>query len=144
MRTTPQSQGALSLLAGLPVISEPSPAFGRAANHDARPAQAAATSMAAAAEPAAVSTERLPEPLLLLADADVPVALPAPGSVPPASLDNRELDKLIGTLGRSKATWRRALLLSQWLRDSGHQLDDRLCTTVCGGEKERGKVLRSF
>jgi hypothetical protein len=58
------------------------------------------------------------------------VVLPAPGSVPAGSLDNRELDKLVGTLGRNKATWRRALVLSQWLQDSGHVLDDRLCTTV--------------
>lgn len=56
--------------------------------------------------------------------------LPAPCSVPAGSLDNRELDKLVGALGRNKATWRRALVLSQWLQDSGHVLDDRLCTTV--------------
>jgi hypothetical protein len=58
------------------------------------------------------------------------VVFPPPGSVPAGSLDNRELDKLVGTLGRNKATWRRALVLSQWLQDSGHVLDDRLCTTV--------------
>lgn len=72
----------------------------------------------------------LPEELLLLADALAPVSLPPPHTVPPGSLDNRELDKLVGTLGRNKATWRRALVLSQWLQESGHVLDDRLCTTV--------------
>jgi hypothetical protein len=76
------------------------------------------------------SSHALPEELLRLADAAAPVVLPAPGSVPAGSLDNRELDKLVGMLGRNKATWRRALVLSQWLQDSGHVLDDRLCTTV--------------
>jgi len=33
-----------------------------------------------------------------------------------APLDNRELDKLVAGLGRSKATWRRALMLHQWLQ----------------------------
>lgn len=72
----------------------------------------------------------LPDELLRLADASAPVSLPPPHTVPPGSLDNRELDKLVGTLGRNKATWRRALVLSQWLQESGHVLDDRLCTTV--------------
>jgi hypothetical protein len=72
----------------------------------------------------------LPEELLRLADASAAVALPPPHTVPPGSLDNRELDKLVGALGRNKATWRRALVLSQWLQESGHVLDDRLCTTV--------------
>jgi hypothetical protein len=81
---------------------------------------------------------------LRLADASAPVVLPPPRSVPPGSLDNRELDKLVGTLGRSKATWRRSLVLSQWLQESGHVLDDRLCTTVramhCGCEVQRHAV----
>lgn len=82
------------------------------------------------------ANHNLPEELLRLADASAPVSLPPPHTVPRGSLDNRELDKLVGTLGRNKATWRRALVLSQWLQDSGHMLDDRLCTTVrteCGG-----------
>ena len=74
----------------------------------------------------------LPEALMKLADPAAPVQLPLPGSIPPGSLDNRELDKLISTLGRNKATWRRALVLNEWLQDSGHALDDRLCTTVSG------------
>ena len=49
-------------------------------------------------------------------------------------LNNKELDKLVGALGRSKATWRRALLLHDWLQSIGHPPDDRLCTTLirCG------------
>lgn len=85
----------------------------------------------------ASGSHALPEELMRLADATAPVVLPPPGSVPAGSLDNRELDKLVGTLGRNKATWRRALVLSQWLQDSGHVLDDRLCTTVssCAGKQ---------
>lgn len=40
--------------------------------------------------------------------------LPPCANLPP--LDNRELDKLVAGLGRSKATWRRALMLHQWLQ----------------------------
>ncbi len=45
-------------------------------------------------------------------------------------LNNRELDKLVAALGRSKATWRRALMLHDWLQSIGHHPDDRLCTTL--------------
>ena len=45
-------------------------------------------------------------------------------------LNNRELDKLFAALGRSKATWRRALVLHDWLLSIGHHPDDRLCTTL--------------
>ena len=41
-------------------------------------------------------------------------------------LNNKELDKLVGALGRSKVTWRRALLLHDWLQSIGHPPDDRL------------------
>jgi hypothetical protein len=74
----------------------------------------------------------LPEALTRLVDVSLPVTLPPPGSYPPGTLDNRELDKLLSTLGRNRATWRRALVLHEWLQESGHQLDDRLCTTVGG------------
>jgi hypothetical protein len=72
----------------------------------------------------------LPEALLRLADPSAAVVLPPPHSILRGSLDIRELDKLVSTLGRNKATWRRSLVLSQWLQESGHVLDDRLCTTV--------------
>lgn len=58
----------------------------------------------------------LPPALYRLLDPAAAVELPpcGPGrQVPP--LDNRELDKLVAGLGRSKATWRRALMLHQWL-----------------------------
>jgi hypothetical protein len=76
------------------------------------------------------SNRALPDELLQLADASAPILLPTSSSVPAGSLDNRQLDKLVGTLGRNKATWRRAVVLLQWLQDIGHVLDDRLCTTV--------------
>ena len=55
-------------------------------------------------------------------------------------LDNRELDKLVGALGRSKATWRRALLLHEWLLGMGHTPDDRLCTTLMRVCAQHGQV----
>lgn len=72
----------------------------------------------------------LPQALLDLQDPTLPVLLPPPGQVPPCALGNWELDKLVTALGRNKATWRRTLLLFEWLKTSGHALDDRLCTTV--------------
>lgn len=70
----------------------------------------------------------LPEELYKLTDPEASVNLPT--RVVPGSLDNRELDKLVASLGRNKAIWRRALMLYEWLQESGHVMDDRLCTTV--------------
>ena len=58
-------------------------------------------------------------------------------------LDNRELDKLVGALGRSRATWRRALLLHEWLLGLGHAPDDRLCTTLIRVCAQHGQVRRA-
>lgn len=131
------AQGLLSYVSPLQLISQPATSQKAAS----RPSSARATgvngkqqdSAIAGISTASTANPGLPEELLRLADASAPVSLPPPGSVPAGSLDNRELDKLVGTLGRNKATWRRALVLSQWLQDSGHVLDDRLCTTVCIG-----------
>ena len=60
--------------------------------------------------------------------------------VPAGRLDNRELDKLVGALGRSRATWRRALLLHEWLLGLGHAPDDRLCTTLIRVCAQHGQV----
>jgi hypothetical protein len=60
------------------------------------------------------------------------------------ALDNRELDKLVGALGRSKATWRRALLLHEWLLSMGHMPDDRLCTTLIRVCSQHGQALHAL
>lgn len=57
----------------------------------------------------------LPDVLYRLLDPAAPVDLPPPGTVALRNGDNRELDKLVAALGRSKATWRRALALHEWL-----------------------------
>ncbi|CAD7695157.1 unnamed protein product [Ostreobium quekettii] len=78
---------------------------------------------------------RLPAEFYHLTDPEAGVQLPPHHRVDLRLLDNRELDKLVSQLGRNKATWRRALLLHEWLVDAGHIPDDRLCTTlirVCG------------
>lgn len=59
-------------------------------------------------------------------------------------LDNRELDKLVAALGRSKATWRRALLLHEWLLSMGHAPDDRLCTTLIRVCAQHGQALHAL
>ena len=64
----------------------------------------------------AESLQGLPQALYRLLDPGAAVELPPCANLPP--LDNRELDKLVAGLGRSKATWRRALMLHQWLQAS--------------------------
>ncbi len=73
---------------------------------------------------------RLPQALYKLLDPNASVDLPPTHLVNRNSLDNRELDKLVAALGRSKVTWRRALMLHEWLQELGHVSDDRLCTTL--------------
>jgi len=80
-------------------------------------------------------SRRLPAEFYQLTDPEAGVQLPPHHRVDLRLLDNRELDKLVSQLGRNKATWRRALLLHEWLVEAGHIPDDRLCTTlirVCG------------
>ncbi len=74
----------------------------------------------------------LPAQLLALRDPACPVALPPPGGIPVGflPLDNWKLDKLVLSLSANKATWRRSMVLFEWLKGVGHAMDDRLCTTV--------------
>lgn len=135
----PQAAAAFNHLASLANSTQPSATGSRrrssssgtaGANPTSTNTIAAATTIAATAPTSSSSSQPLPEQLLRLADASAPVALPPPRSMPCGCLDNRELDKLVGALGRNKATWRRALVLLQWLQEARHTLDDRLCTTV--------------
>lgn len=62
-------------------------------------------------------------------------------------LNNRQLDKLVVVLGRSKALWRRALTLYQWLVAIGHVWDDRLCTTfirVCSQHGQAALAIELY
>lgn len=86
----------------------------------------------------------LPAALYRLVDPAVPVDLPAPGTIKLTSADNRELDKLVGALGRSKATWRRALVLHEWLLQIGHKADDRLCTTLIRVCAQHGQAVTAL
>ncbi len=89
----------------------------------------------------------LPVALYRLVDPAAPVDLPAPGTIKLTAADNRELDKLVSALGRSKATWRRALLLHEWLLTIGHKADDRLCTTlirVCAQHGQAATALSLY
>lgn len=82
------------------------------------------------------------------------MSLPPPTGLPSSCLplDNWKLDKLVLSLSANKATWRRSLLLFEWLKAAGHQLDDRLCTTVSahtglgggGGQKHVGLPTDDF
>ncbi|KAK9827398.1 hypothetical protein WJX81_006751 [Elliptochloris bilobata] len=86
----------------------------------------------------------LPPALYRLLDPANSVDLPPAHKVAAGKLDNRELDKLVGALGRSRATWRRALLLHEWLLGLGHAPDDRLCTTLIRVCAQHGQALSAL
>ena len=77
-----------------------------------------------------------------LLDPSAGVDLPTPAAA--RRLDNRELDKLVAALGRSKATWRRALLLHEWLLSAGHAPDARLCTTLLRVCAQHGQAVTAL
>lgn len=84
----------------------------------------------------------LPAPLYRLLDPTHPVELPA--AVKLTAADNRELDKLVAALGRNKATWRRAILLHEWLLQVGHKPDDRLCTSLIRVCAQHGQAVTAL
>lgn len=89
----------------------------------------------------------LPRALYRLVDPSAPVEFPPPGTVKLSPSDNRELDKLVAALGRNKSTWRRALMLHEWLLQSGHKVDDRLCTSlirVCAQHGQATTALQLY
>jgi pentatricopeptide repeat protein len=79
-----------------------------------------------------------------LLDPQASVDLPSANLVTSRQLDNRELDKLFAALGRNKATWRRALVLHEWLLSMGHTPDDRLCTTLIRVCSQHGQAMTAL
>ena len=86
----------------------------------------------------------LPASLYRLVDPSAPVDLPPPGAVKLSPSDNRELDKLVAALGRSKLTWKRAIVLHEWLLSIGHKVDDRLCTSLIRVCAQHGQVAKAL
>ncbi|DBA66999.1 TPA: hypothetical protein ACH3X2_002107 [Trebouxia sp. C0005] len=87
---------------------------------------------------------KLPQALYRLLDPQANVDLPSANLVSSRQLDNRELDKLFAALGRNKATWRRALVLHEWLLSMGHTPDDRLCTTLIRVCSQHGQAMTAL
>ena len=58
------------------------------------------------------------------------INLPAAEAVQLVNFTNKNLDRLVSKLGKSKSLWRRVLVLHEWLLLVGHIPDTRLCTTV--------------
>ena len=87
---------------------------------------------------------KLPQALYRLLDPQASVDLPASYLIGPRTLDNRELDKLLAALGRNKVTWRRALVLHEWLLSMGHIPDDRLCTTLIRVCSQHGQAMTAL
>ena len=87
---------------------------------------------------------KLPQALYRLLDPQASVDLPSAHLVSSRQLDNRELDKLFAALGRNKITWRRALVLHEWLLSMGHIPDDRLCTTLIRVCSQHGQTMTAL
>lgn len=87
---------------------------------------------------------KLPQELYRLLDPEASVDLPSAHLVSSRQLDNRELDKLFAALGRNKITWRRALVLHEWLLSMGHTPDDRLCTTLIRVCSQHGQTMTAL
>ena len=87
---------------------------------------------------------KLPQALYRLLDPQASVDLPSASLGNFRQLDNRELDKLFAALGRNKATWRRALVLHEWLLSMGHIPDDRLCTTLIRVCSQHGQAMTAL
>ncbi|PNH05481.1 hypothetical protein TSOC_008251 [Tetrabaena socialis] len=88
----------------------------------------------------------LPAQLLALRDPACPVSLPPPDGLPAnyLPLDNWKLDKLVLSLSANKATWRRSLVLFEWLKAAGHRMDDRLCTTLIRVCSDHGDAVSAL
>ena len=110
--------------------------FASASLHQEQPAAAQASSSS--------SSSTLPAFLTNLLDPSASVDLPPGPAAAALRLDNRELDKLVAALGRSRATWRRALMLHEWLLAAGHALDGRLATTLLRAASQHGAAVTAL
>lgn len=57
---------------------------------------------------------------------------------------NAALDRISMALAKHKATWRRSLLLFDWLLENGHEVDERLCATMIRICTNRGEPRRAL
>mmetsp|Transcript_8498 Transcript_8498/g.24365 ORF Transcript_8498/g.24365 Transcript_8498/m.24365 type:complete len:757 (-) Transcript_8498:177-2447(-) len=72
------------------------------------------------------------------------VRLPAAEAVELVNFTNKNIDRLVSKLGKSRKLWRRVLVLHEWLLLVGHQPDNRLCTTIMHLCNFNGEPLRSL
>lgn len=89
----------------------------------------------------------LPKFLQNLMNPNLEPNFPQSGDTAVTKNDNAALDRLISALGRHKATWQRTLLVYFWLRDIGHEFDDRLCASlirICTRHNAAGKALEIY
>lgn len=84
----------------------------------------------------------LPQYIRMLMNPSVKESLPKHGKL--SSEHNLSLDKVVLTLGRHRATWRRAILLYDWLVDNGHEFDERLCASVIRICTNRGEISKAL
>lgn len=60
---------------------------------------------------------------------------------------NASLDRIIATMSKHRATWRRSILLFDWLVQHGYEVDERLCGTVirlCTSRGDSTKALQVY
>jgi pentatricopeptide repeat protein len=82
--------------------------------------------------------------ILNLMDPDIVPEFPAKGAMMIGPSQNMSLDKVILTLGRHHATWKRALLLFDWLVENNHKIDERLCASVIRICSNKGRPRKAI
>lgn len=86
----------------------------------------------------------LPHFIRTLMNPNATESLPRDGSVTLGPEHNLSLDKVILALGKHRATWRRAIMLYEWLVENEHEFDDRLCASVIRICIKRGQSSRAL
>lgn len=93
------------------------------------------------------NARNLPDFLQNLMNPNLEPNIPQIGDSSLTKNDNAALDRLISALGRHRATWDRSLLVYCWLRDNGHDFDDRLCASlirICTKHNAAEKALEIY
>jgi pentatricopeptide repeat protein len=87
----------------------------------------------------------LPDYVARLMDPAAHPELPAvlsPGELGPEH--NASLDRIVATMAKHRATWKRSILLFDWLVEGGHEVDERLCGTIIRLCTSRGDSMKAL
>lgn len=123
-------------------------AVGTVAGHVGRDGDGVETEKSVSgADAGAGSNAALPAYVTRLMDPSVAPDLPGGGVTGLGPEDNAALDRIIGTMAKHGGTWRRSVMLFDWLVEHGHDVDERLCATVirlCTSRGDPSKALEVY